>query len=245
MLLAVDQEEKKSTIPTLDIGNPTFYWIFRNIDFVRWTDRSDPQVLWLSGPSKCNIQQVSSYVVEHKKAGAKTRCPVLYFFCSTAAEERSIVSTFVHTLLTQIISCSPEDRKLLIAKSFIQTLVKWLFEPTRAKDEFLHFYQKLSRSVKDPPAVVGEILAASPNALWFALQAALTHEQEDMLIVIEGLDKIKYRKGEFIKGVHELVVHLKERISGFKSLLTSGPQGEIKETFNGLTHIEYDKERKG
>jgi ankyrin repeat domain-containing protein 50 len=245
MLLVVNQEEEKATIPILDIDNPTFYWIFRNIDFVRWTDRSDHQVLWLSGPSKCNIQQVSSHVVEHKKARAKTRYPVLYFFCSTAAEERSIVNTFVHTLLTQIISCSLEDKKLLIARSFLQTLVKWFFEPMRAKDESLYFYQKLSRSVKDPPAMVREILAASPNALWFALQAALTHEQEDMLIVVEGLDKIKHRKGEFIKGVHELVVHLKERISGFKSLLTSGSQGEIKETLNGLTHIEYDKERKG
>jgi len=64
-------------------------------------------------------------------------------------------------------------------------------------------------------------------------------------IVIDGLDQINHHKSEFIKGVRKFIAHLQERALKVKTLLTSRPQTEIKELFNRLLCIEYDKERKG
>src|SRR2546429_6074824 len=100
MLSAVDQEGYKSTIPSLDCDQPKFYWIFKNIDFEQWSSTSRSQVLWLSAPPEYSIHQVSSYIVDQVKIKAlKTQHSVLYFFCSTAIWEKSIVTTFIHTLL--------------------------------------------------------------------------------------------------------------------------------------------------
>ena len=67
----------------------------------------------------------------------------------------------------------------------------------------------------------------------------------DLSIVIDGLDRVKRQKVEFIREVRELVEHLQGRISKVKALLTSQPEAEIKEVLDGLPCIEYDKERKG
>ena len=96
-----------------------------------------------------------------------------------------------------------------------------------------------------PDTAITDVLDAYPDGLWAALEAVLADEPTQQLsVVIDGLDKVKHQKDEFIKRIDEFVIHLQEGISRFKALLTSEPQSLIRETFNRLQHIEYD-ERKG
>jgi hypothetical protein len=66
-------------------------------------------------------------------------------------------------------------------------------------------------------------------------------EKRELLIVVDGLDKVKHERGEFIKDFYAFVDHLQQRILMVKILLTSRPQANIKEVFNRLLYIEYDK----
>lgn len=242
-LSVVDQEDYKSTIQLLDSDDPMFYWTFRNTDFKQWNDPSCSQVLWLSGPPERNIHQVSSYIVDlEKKATLKTEHIVLYFFCSSAFGEESIVDVFVHTLLHQIVRCSPMNNKISIFKRFLHTLLKEAFKTTIAPS-----WEKRDFNEKDSPnEEIKKILKAPADELWAALKAALDCEQErELSVIVDGLDNVKHEKSELIRGVHAFVEHLQQRTSRAKILLTSQPQAEIKEVFGGFPCIEYDKERKG
>jgi ankyrin repeat domain-containing protein 50 len=248
ILSAIDQEEHKSTISSLDCDQPKFYWIFKNMDF-KQLDAASSQVLWLSGPPECDIHHASSYIVDlAKKKTSETRRSVLFFFCSTAVREKSksIIAVFVHTLLYQIIYCSPMDKKIPIIKSFLHTLLEAILERERAT------YWEPSRFKQEDSSdtTIKKILEASPKDLWDSLKTVLADEQKrELSIVIDGLDKVERQKDEFIRGVLTFIVYLQERISKVKALLTSRPRGEIKEIFDELCikydYIEYDRERKG
>jgi hypothetical protein len=122
LLSVVDQEKHRFTIPSLDCEQPNFYWVFRNMDFEQWRSASCSQVLWLSGPPQCSIHQVSWYVVDlMKNKAADTQHSVLYFFCPTVRGGKSIVAIFVHTLLYQIVCCSPLDKKISVVRTFLHT----------------------------------------------------------------------------------------------------------------------------
>jgi len=247
VLSAVDQEEHKSTIPSLDCEQPNFYWIFRNMDFEQWRSANCSQVLWLSGPPQCNIHQVSSYVVDLvKNKASETQHSVLYFFCSTASREasmeKSIVTIFVHAILYQIIYCPPLDKKLSVVRNFLHTLIDAIFRSKQTPNPVPPPFEEK----ESPDTTIKKILNAPANELWDALETILAAEQRrELLIVIDGLDKAKHQKVEFTKGVRELITRLREGTLMVKALLTSRPQAEIKEVLNGLPHIEYDKERKG
>ncbi|KAI9771315.1 MAG: hypothetical protein M1840_002285 [Geoglossum simile] len=235
MLLKVDQEEYRSTIQSLDCNDPKFYWIFRNVNFRHWRSANHPQVLWLSGPPKCQIHQVSSYIVDSGKALEKQR-PVLYFFCSTATGKKPIVTTFVHTLLHQFIQFSPVDKKIWIVRNFLRALLE---RELASSPTLSHL-----KSEDSLDTTIKTILDASTNGLWYALKSVLADEQNSELwVVIDGLDEAEHQKGKFVRDVHTFVMHL-EGISKVRALLTSRPQAEINEIFNGLPCIEYDKERK-
>jgi ankyrin repeat domain-containing protein 50 len=242
MLSVVDQEKHKSTIPPLDYEHPMFCWIFKNIDFVQWNSASCPEVLWLSGPPKRNIHQVSSYIVDREKNRAlDTQHLVLYFFCSAAARKRSIITAFVHTLLYQIVCCSPTDRGILIVRSFLHSLLDGTLEKKEDPN-----WKQIFKEGDTLDSSIKKILNAPANALWTALVAVLSEEQQrDLWVVVDGLDKVEHQYGEFIRGVREFVANLLNRTLKFKALLTSRPQAEIKEVFNEVLCIEYNKERKG
>ena len=242
-LSVVDQEDYKSTIQLLDSDDPMFYWTFRNTDFKQWNDPSCSQVLWLSGPPERNIHQVSSYIVDlEKKATLKTEHIVLYFFCSSAFGEESIVDVFVHTLLHQIVRCSPMNNKISIFKRFLHTLLKEAFKTTIAPS-----WEKRDFNEKETPATnIHKILNAPANTLLSALEAFLVHEeQRSLLIVVDGLDKVEHQPDELIRGIRVFVERLQQRTLEVKILLTSQPLAEIKDLFNGLPWIEHDRERKG
>jgi hypothetical protein len=243
MLSVVDQEKHQSTIPSLNYDQPKSFWIFRNMDFRQWSTASCPQVLWLSGPPECDIHQVSSYIVDQEKNRAsKTQYFVLYFFCSTAARKEPIIVIFIHTLLDQIIRCSPENKRILVVRRFLHSLLEGAFKKGRAPN-----WERRGFNEKDSPDTnIEKILNAPADELWAALEAVLgDEEQRGLSVVVDGLDKVEHQQGELIRGVRAFVKHLQQRTSKVKILLTSRPLAEIKELFDGLPCIEHDRERKG
>ncbi|OCL00089.1 putative kinesin [Cenococcum geophilum 1.58] len=237
MLLEVGQDEHISTIPPLDRNHPSFYWIFRNLDFVQWSSAGCSQVLWLSGPPERNIHQVSSYIVGQ---GKKTDHLVLYFFCSAAIKRKSIVTAFVHTLLKQIVCCSPMNKRILIIRSFLHSLLKEAFQK-----EAIPNWKERDFNEKDTPATnIHEILNAPANTLLSALGAFLVYEeQRSLLIVVDGLGQVEHQPDE-LGEIRVFVERLQQRTSKVKILLTSQPLAKIKDQFNGLPWIEHDRERK-
>lgn len=237
MLSVIDQEKHNSTIPSLDRDEPKFYWIFKNMDFEQWEQWMTPssQVLWLSGPPERSIHQVSSYIVDLlKKKSSDTQHFVLYFFCSSASREKSIASVFIHTLLYQTVSYLPPDKKVSIVRIFLHTLLEAILK----NDPELSRFQGEDITIKK--------LSAQTKELWDALKTVLDDEpKRELSIIVDGLDEVKHQKGEFIKELRAFIAHLQERNPKAKALLTSRPQAEIKEVFDGLPYIEYDKERKG
>jgi len=241
-LSAVDQKEHMDTIPSLDCDNPEFYWVFRNVDFEEWSSATSSRVLWLSGPSQCNINQVSSYIVGREKNKAlEANRFVLYFFCSTRLR-RSIVAVFVHTLLKQIVCCSPADERILIVQNFLHSLLEEAFKNETSPN----WKQRGFKEEDSPERSIQNILNAPANELFTALVAVLGDEQERCLsIIVDGLDKAQDQKGEFTKGIRKFVDNLHKPASEVKILLTSGPLGEIKDLFDGIPSIEHDMERNG
>jgi ankyrin repeat domain-containing protein 50 len=236
-LSAVDQEQHKSRIPPLSCSQPNFYWILKNADFEDWNSGTSSQVLWLSGPPNCNIDQVSSYVVD---VASETQQSVFYFFCLTTDTENPIIS-FTHSLFYQILCCSSSDEKAQIVKTFLHSFRDTIFGKEQTSNTRLPRFKERD----SPSAVIKEILDAGADRLWNALKAVLDNARSHNLsIIIDGLDRVKRQKVEFIKEVRELIEHLQGRILKIKTLLTSRSEIEIKEILDGLPYIEYDKERK-
>jgi ankyrin repeat domain-containing protein 50 len=242
ILSAADQEQHKSRIPSLSLNQPNLYWILKNADFEDWSSNTCSQVLWLSGPLKCNIDQVSSYVVDLEKEKAlETQHSVLYFFCLTADTENPIVS-FTHSLLYQIVCCLSSNEKAQTVRIFLHSLRDAILGKEQTSNTKLPQFKEGD----SPSATIKKVLDAEINGLWGALRAVLdSAHPHDLSIVIDGLDRVKHQKVEFIREVRELVEHLQGRTSKVKALLTSRPEAEIKEVLDGLPCIEYDKERKG
>jgi hypothetical protein len=240
MRLGDDQKQYKTTIPPLDCDQQEFYWIFRNIDFLQWKNPANgSKVLWLSGPPECSIHRVSSYIIEEK--ALKTEYRVLYFFCSAAVRQKSIASLFVLTLLYQTVCYSPIDSKISVFKRFLRILHRRVFEKKGYPWKQLDF-----KNEDSPDEDIKKILQAPAQELLATLKAVLTdEEQRELLIVVDGLDKIEDQKVEFLHGVSIFVKHLLEKASKVKILITSRSQKEIKAVFDWLPCIEYDKERKG
>lgn len=182
------------------------------------------------------MQNSRSFIVHRENPSA---CSILFF--SSAAEENSITAVFVHTLLWQIVHSLQVD-KILIVRRFLHSLLKGIFERGATMDRELKDFK-----TEDPPeANIRKILKAGNEELWAALRTVLADEQnQELSIVIDGLECVQQQRDIFIKGVRSFVQHLQQRASNVRILLTSQPQDDIKEIFNGFSCIEYDKERQG
>ena len=244
-LSVASQENHRALDLSLDYNQPKFHWIFRNIDYKKWNSASDSQVLWLSGLPKCNIRQVSSYIVDQEKNRAeKNRASgrehvVLHFFYSSEITRGSIA---VHTLLNQIVHCSPMDKRILIVRRFLHSLLEQTFE----KEEAPNWNQRGFSEEDSPDTKIEKLLDASVDGLWAALGAVLACEQgRELSIIIDGLEYIQYQRDKFIRGVSSFVEHLQQRTSTVKILLTSRPLAEIRDILDWLPCIEHDRERNG
>lgn len=245
-----DREEHESTIPPLDINDPMFHWIFRNIDFQTWS-RSDSKVLWLSGPPECDIHRASSYIVDHEKnRDSETPRFVLYFFCSAVTEKKPIATVFIHTLFRQIICDLSVEKGMLIVKVFLTNILEQILEEYKSlkvlKEEELESSRLHQFKEAAPKTIIKNILEAPVRELWMALEVVLGHEQQrDLLLIVDGLEKVEHRNFELIKGILAFIGLLHKRNLKVKLLLTSRPQAGIREILDGIPCIEYDQERKG
>jgi hypothetical protein len=220
------------------------------VDFEKWlsakdsqVSTKDSQVLWLSGPAECCIPDVSSRIIDlAKKAHPDAQHSVLYFFCSAATTKVPIAIIFVSAVVHQLVHCLPRRKKKAATTAFLQALLKEILREESLSD--LNLCRFKAGDSED--AIVKEILKASSDRYWGALTAVMEIEREQGLsIIIDGLDKTKHKKYEFIKEVCEFIEYLRGRPSTTKVLLTSKPQPEIKKILHGLRCIEYDRERKG
>ena len=247
MLPVPDQDEHIRVIPHPDRDHPMFYWIFRNKDFSQWNSAECSRVLWLSGLPERNIDQVSSYVVHQEKETAlNTGHFVLYFFCSSAIKGKSSVADFVHTLLKQIVYCSPMGKRISIIRNFLHSLFDSLLgKAFKRKTSFNLEEWRLDKKCS-PDENIKKILNAPVNELFTALCTVLDdQEQRGLSLIVDGLDKVEHQRDECIRGIRAFIEHLQQRASKVKVLLTSQPLVEIRELLNGLPCIEYDRERKG
>lgn len=237
MLSVVNQDKHQDKIPPLSLNDPSFYWVFKNVDFVKWNREISPQVLWLSGPPDRNIEHVASYIVHERK---KLDSLLLYFFCRAVIWETRIENKFVHTLLYQIIRRSPEEKGIIIMRHFLHTLFEayqqapdsswkmWGINETESADEGI-------RKLLDAPA----------TCLFDALRSILAGEENESLLVIDGWDTFNLEGRTFVNRVLLLVDNLQQNVPKVKILLTGRSMGKFKLISRGLSSIHYDKERQG
>lgn len=184
------------------------------------------------------MHHVSSYIL--KESSLKTQRTVLYYFCSSIASENPIVSQFVLALLCQFVRHSPKDRQKYIVGKFLQTIVNGIIKEEKS------YYTELDLFKASSETWLKKIIDTPADTLWAALMAILANEPDrELLVIVDGLEKVEDETGEFIKGIRAFVDHLQERILNLKVLLTSRPLADIKEVFDGLPYIEHDKERRG
>ena len=241
MLCVLDQDRHISTIPSLNYDDPSYYWIFNNLDFQQWNAAKVP-ILRLSGLPKCNLDQVSSFIVNQERVASSTTDNfVLHFSFSSAIGQPSIISIFVHTILKQMIDCSQIHRRKSIVQVYLRSLLEVAFQkeadPTwdqRGFDEQDSPHTTLL-NILDPPAI--ELLTA--------LRIALAVEQRGLSLILGDLDNFELHKNDLNTGLYEFVVYLQQRLPKVKILLTNRTDDYIKKIFDRIPYIEYDQERRG
>ena len=212
------------------------------MDFERWQRTTGSEVLWLSGPAECHISDASSYIVDLvKEKPSRTQHLVLYFFCSTGPAEGPIAATFVSTIIHQLASRMPQLTGK-VTTVFLRTLLDTILRNEARSD------QRRSRfkTTNSAEATVKEILKTPSSGYWGALREVLDIEREQELsLIIDGLDKVEHQKDNFIQELRAFVEHLRGRPSTTRVLLTSQSQTGIREILGQMPSIEYDRERKG
>ena len=247
-LSAVSQPDPGSSMKPPDDCRPGFYWIFKNMDFERWQSNEGMQVLWISGPSVCRISDASSriaYQAMKSSSESGVQHSVLYFFCSTAPAKIPIATTFIRTIIHQLVRSLPESKER-VATVFLRALLDTILTDEPLLDD----HEEHSRFKRDDSveATVKKILEASSDGYWTALRAVMESidSEHRLSLIIDGLDtRADRQESEFIRGSFRFLDFLRERPTTTRVLLTSRPQAAIKKILTGLPCIEYDRERKG
>ena len=248
LLSAVGAAQRRPTVTSALAEQPEFYWVFKNMDFEEWVNSYSDSVLWLSGPPERRLALAASYIVElERKRGTDTPAMVLYFSCSFIfkVRERSIITTFVHTLLHQIIRWVKLPKKVISAV-FFHTLF----------DQHLQRQRNLAKAKKLPEDdyhTLPKLLDANERDQIHALLSVLRVQQPtDLSIIIDGLymvvphgDQLLWER--FIEEISAFIANLRGSGLNVRILLTSLPQSGALYSLRGISGhcIEYDKERKG
>jgi len=148
----------------------------------------------------------------------------------------SSATTFIYTILQQFTRFLSPDKRRAVHIAFLLTLLDrvYLRDSSRfnAEDSLRTSLQKL--------------LTVYNSELWDALKAALDSEPGRKLsVIIDGIDLLAEQEPEFVKGLRAFVEYLLKRRFKSKALLTCRSHTDVKEVFDGLLCIEYDKERQG
>ncbi|KAL7782062.1 ankyrin repeat-containing domain protein [Trichoderma afarasin] len=238
VLPAIDQGEYDFGHPSPDWEKPEYYWILRNVDYKEWDAGDSSRILWLTGPPECNIRKATSFILRREmKKSSKTQRLMLHFFCSAASVKGSSIAIFIRALAYQIVSTSPQTRQMPTIRKFLRSILSSTFK--RISPNLMQRF-----SLRDSNSNIMNLLESPDDSLWAALWAIMPIEQSpELSIVIDGIEHIRDRRGKFIRRIREFVEDL-QRTCKAKILLTSGLEPDTAQVFNGLPHIEFDKERK-
>jgi hypothetical protein len=113
-LSVADQTAHRPKVKPRDLDHPRFYWIFKDMDYDQWFAQ-DSEVLLLSGPTNCALDEVSSHILGLMEEGRFGKNLILLSFFSpdgatrgnrpiTRRDSETTGTIFVHTLLSQLIS---------------------------------------------------------------------------------------------------------------------------------------------
>ncbi|KAL6854499.1 hypothetical protein J3F83DRAFT_754734 [Trichoderma novae-zelandiae] len=238
ILPAIHHEEFHSSYtPSFD-REPEHSLVFRNTDFKEWTMTRSSRILWLSGPPECSIHKVASFILHQELDKSLSRQRrVLYFFCSSATAKVSSTAVFIRSLACQVISTSPKAQQASIMRTFLRGILIGLIKKIPKGKMTEHFSRRSSQ-------YINKLLGAPEGCLWAALWAVLHTERNiELSILIAGIEWVQDQRTDFIRGIRRFVDDLK-RTFKVKILLSSGLDIDTASIFDGLPHIEYDRERK-
>jgi hypothetical protein len=219
------------------------------VDFVKWDSPADSAVLLLSAPSECHLDQVSTEIITDKKNTiSKDNGFTLYFFTQSVTSGKSIESAsipaleavFIHTIVDQIVRCSPGLKGFSIMQCFLYSLLEEFLKQSTFSGKWRAINENGTRDER-----IKRFLHAPTSLLWSALISVLKEvHQQSLFLLIDGLHNFGH-VGQ--TSVAELVGHLQQRQSEAKILLTRLPNMDNKDVLGRLDclQIEYDKERKG
>jgi hypothetical protein len=247
ILSVADQTVHRPKIEPGDMDHPRFYWAFKNMDYIQWFAQ-DSGVLLLSGPTKCTLDHISAYILMLMEGHFGKDRIVLNFFSPDKAtrgimpirrDSKATVTIFVHTLLHQLIS-STNMARMSAAYDFLCNLLDSI-------DDLGLLARFGGIDVGDSLAVITGVLGLDTpdTTLCEALGKALKGEK-NLGMVVNVLDNMRGEENCFVTAVSTLVGRLSKKTSGFKALITSGPDEDSNMAFRKLPriHVQYDKERK-
>ncbi|KAF8252014.1 hypothetical protein K440DRAFT_578372, partial [Wilcoxina mikolae CBS 423.85] len=125
-----DHDEHISTKSSIDPDDPMLYWILRDADFKIWESANTSQVLWLFGePRGCAMTEVSSLIA--KQEASRRNDAVFYFSCSM--EGWDAITTFTHSVLRHILNGSNPHQEKSIIETFLSTLLLKIIQRDRSR----------------------------------------------------------------------------------------------------------------
>ena len=218
-------------------------WIFDNADFTCWREANNSQTLLLSGPPEREILDAVSVILNQEiaKAGSSRHQNVLYFFPTASNDNQPIMTTFIHTLLWQIISNATPDEEMLSVKEFLRILILNNGDDPNPKSRNS---VGLDDSVQE---AIFKIIRAPAVAMRAALKAVMALDPKREITIFLGLpSQAENEVDEFIEGARLFVLDLFGMVHKVRVLVTSslGYQDKVS-SFPLLSHIEFDRERRG
>ncbi|KAI1204287.1 uncharacterized protein F4807DRAFT_353339 [Annulohypoxylon truncatum] len=240
VLSTVDQNKHKPTLRA-SADKPNASWVLGNVDYQLWENSNNfsdsrPRVLLITGPPKCNIHQVLTYI--SSITAQKPKHYVLYFTHSAINKGKPTSTQFIHTLLYQIISLLPADKQIPVIKSFLSHTIEGIIKETNDENQLLPLLKQKTSSGK-----INMILNEAVDQCRAALCDVLTDMNEcEILLVVDGLVGADTKEHDFLNSLSIFVNNLHRLNPKAKTLLTSQVKDEIK-GFGTLLHIEYDQER--
>ncbi|KAI0893464.1 hypothetical protein F4806DRAFT_498979 [Annulohypoxylon nitens] len=238
---AYENEYDPATMKDSLNDQPSFAWVFRNKDYKLWEGsqgRHDSdtnttcRVLWLSGPSQCNIHKISSHIVNHNSIAHRR---VLYFFRSATTNGQPTATRFIYALLYQMVRLLPTDEQTTVLKCFLNKIIEDIIENEKQLTPFLEG--------ENASATIGKLFEEAANECRTSLNTILAERlQHSILFIIDGLHPSEHN---FRETLHTFIQTLQRSTPEAKVLLTSYAGAKVSElsTCDSL-HIKYDEERK-
>jgi hypothetical protein len=195
-------------------------------------------MLWLFGAEKSALQEISLYILTQEKNRAlETGHNVLYIFNSIT--RLLSARKFAHTLLHQILRCSPPTKSLSIIQCFLDDLLGEAFRKEAAPPWVERGFDERSSHFVN----LERLLDAPGKDHLAALSSVLEKEQRRSFLLVDGFET---SEDEEINGqIWRFTQRLRKGATSIKLLLTSEFQYVSLSWLDGPLIIRQDRGRKG